>query len=171
MRVKALGILLLGAALLGGCTKKAAEPAKAADGKVTTVRFNYTLTVDGKKIDSSEGKPPLSVTLGKGQVIPGLEEALAGMKAGDKRVVTVPPEKGYGPYREEGIKKVPKAALKDLAGLKPGMVVNGQAAGQPFQAVVKAIGDKDITLDLNHPMAGKTLNFDVEIVSVGPAGT
>jgi len=178
MSKRHLCVLAAAVLLLAGCKKKnveqgAATPgpaAVAADSHGTTVKFHYTLTVDGKQIESSVGKEPLSATLGSGQIIPGLEEALANMKAGDKRSVTIAPEKGYGPYHDEGVQKVPKTAFKDMPGLKVGMMVTGQSNGRTFQARVKTVGDKDITLDLNHPLAGKTLNFDVEVVSVQTAG-
>ena len=166
-----LYVVLATAALLVGCRKKALEGGNTAGSHAATVKFHYTLTVDGKKLESSMGKEPLSATLGAGNIIPGLEEALAGMKAGDKRSVTVAPEKGYGPYHPEGLQKVPKAAFKNLAGLKPGMTIGGQRGGRSFQAVVKQVGDKDVTLDLNHPLAGKTLNFDIEVVAVQASGT
>jgi FKBP-type peptidyl-prolyl cis-trans isomerase 2 len=170
-----LCVLAAAAVLASGCGKKPAEPAEAgktAANAGPTVKFLYTLKVDGNVLESSEGKGPLSVTLGNHKVIPGLEEALASMKAGEKRTVTVAPEKGYGPYLPERVTKVPKTAFKDMSGLKPGMMVSGNDRnGRPFQAKVKEVGSKDVTLDLNHPLAGKTLSFDVEMVAIQPAGT
>jgi hypothetical protein len=119
--------VLAAAVLLGACSSKksgtegkAPENATPATGSTgPTVKFHYTLTVDGKAIDSSVGKEPMSVTLGTHNIVPGLEEALATMKTGEKRTVTLSPEQGYGPYRQEGVQKVPKTAFKD--GLsKPG---------------------------------------------------
>lgn len=157
--------LLLAVVLLAGagCNKNMA----IANGKA--VKINYTLTVDGKVVDSSQGKPPLAFVHGTGQIIPGLEEALMGMKAGEKKQVTVGPEKGYGPIDPKAQQKIPKNKFKDTKDLKVGVVVNGQSNGQPIQAKVVAVGPKDVTLDFNHPLAGKTLNFDVEVVEVANA--
>ncbi len=131
--------------------------------------MHYTLTVDGKIVDSSVGKSPLLYTQGAKQIIPGLEEKLAGLKAGDKTQVRVSPEKGYGKMNPEAVQRVPRAALKDIKGLKVGSVVTGQSGNRPVQAKVRAIAKETVTLDMNHPLAGKTLNFDVEIVAVKPA--
>jgi len=171
MNRKMLCVMAAAAALLGGCKKPETAGRKLAGDAGPTVKFSYTLTVEGKQVDSSVGKEPLTATLGSGEIIPGLEDALAGMKAGEKRNVVVPPEKGYGAYREAGVQKVPKTSFKDSARLKPGMVVSGKSNGQPFQAMVREISEKEITLDLNHPLAGKTLNFDIEVLSVQPAGS
>lgn len=130
------------------------------------VTFHYTLTVDGEVIDSSAGREPLSYVHGQGQIIPGLEEQLAGLESGQKVSVTVEPEKAYGPSHPEAIQQVPRAAFRDPDQLRPGDMVSGQMQGQQFQARVTEVGQEFITLDLNHPLAGKTLHFDVEILEV-----
>jgi FKBP-type peptidyl-prolyl cis-trans isomerase SlyD len=162
-----LCVLAAAAVLAGGCSKKPAVG--------TTVKFNYTLTVDGKMLETSvgAGKEPATVILGKHSIIPGLEDALAGMKIGEKRKVTVTPEKGYGPYHPEGVTVVPKSSFQNgAAGLKPGMMVSGHGAdGRPFPAKVTKVDADSITLDMNHPLAGKTLNFDVEVLSVKATGS
>jgi FKBP-type peptidyl-prolyl cis-trans isomerase 2 len=171
MNKKYLFALVAATVLLGGCGKKPDEAGKAAVSAGPTVKFRYSLKVDGKTMDSSDGKEPVSVTLGGHHLIPGLEEALAGMKAGEKRSITVAPDKGYGAYHPDWVKKFPKAVFKDITGLKPGMVVNGHdKSGRSFQARVKDVDAKNVTLDLNHPLAGKTLSFDIEVVSVQAAG-
>ncbi|MDO8643984.1 MAG: peptidylprolyl isomerase, partial [bacterium] len=77
------------------------------------------------------------------------------------------PEGGYGPHHDKGVQKVPRAAFKEAGEPKVGAVVSGgQPGGQQFQATIVGVTDKEVTLDLNHPLAGKTLNFDVEIVGV-----
>jgi FKBP-type peptidyl-prolyl cis-trans isomerase 2 len=173
MSKKHLFAVLAAALLTAGCKSKTAAPAPAnapdlgqAAKQGPKATFNYTLSIDGKKVETSLGKEPLNVTLGAGQVVPGVEEALASMKAGDKRTITIPPEKGYGPYHQDGVRKVPRAAFKNMAGLKPGMTVDGQANGHSFSALVKAVTADEVTLDLNHPLAGKTLTFDLELVSI-----
>ena len=165
MNKKGLFVILAATALAAGCKHK---PAASIPGAKVT--FNYTLTVDGQVVDSSAGKAPMAVTMGAGQIVPGVEETLAAMRTGEKRSVIIPPEKGYGPYRAEGVRQVPKKSFKNIAGLKPGMMVNGQSGGRPFMARVKEIGAKEITLDFNHPLAGKTLNFDLELVTAQAPG-
>ncbi len=130
------------------------------------VSVHYTLTVEDAVVDSSNGQDPLSYTQGAGEIIPGLEAALAGLKEGDKKDVTIPPEKGYGSHSPEAIKKVPRESFQDADKLEVGSVVNGQVQGQNFRASVIALETDSVTLDLNHPLAGKTLNFQVEIVTV-----
>jgi FKBP-type peptidyl-prolyl cis-trans isomerase SlyD len=134
------------------------------------VSMHYKLTVDGKQVDSSEGRDPLTFTFGNGEMIPGLEEQIRGMGTGEKKSFTVTPEKGYGQRRDEAMQTVPKKSFKDLDGLKVGSIVAIHAPqGGYFQATVTNIAGEDVTLDLNHPLAGKTLNFEVEITEVGEA--
>ena len=134
------------------------------------VSIHYNLKVDGKKVDSSEGRQPLTFTFGNGEMIPGFEDEIIELNAGDKKNFTVKPERGYGQRRDEAVQKVPKKAFKDTEGLKVGSVVAIQAQeGNYFQATVTDISDEEVTLDLNHPLAGKTLDFEVEIVEVEAA--
>ena len=135
--------------------------------KGSKVTLHYTLTVDDQVVDSSRDRGPLDYVHGEGQIVPGLEEQLAGMAAGEKKTATVPPDKGYGERRADAVHKLSKAAFQDPSNLKPGDIVSGQADGQSFQAMVTEVGDDEITLDLNHPLAGKTLTFEVEIVEIG----
>ena len=129
-------------------------------------KFDYTLTVDGKVADTSAGRGPLEYTHGAGMIIPGLEKELLGMKVGDKKTVTVKPEEGYGLVLQEAIKRVPKEAISNADELKVGDMVGASNGGHTFRAVVKEIGEKEITLDFNHPLAGKELVFDVEIKEI-----
>lgn len=134
--------------------------------KDSQVKIHYTLKVDGEVADSSEGKEPLAYVQGKGQIIPGLEEELEGMEVGDKKEVSVAPEKGYGPYNPNATQKVPRDAFAGSDELIVGEMVLGNAGGREFQAKIIEIDDKEVSLDLNHPLAGKTLKFSVEIVEV-----
>ena len=129
-------------------------------------KFDYTLTVEGKVADTSAGRGPLEYTHGAGMIIPGLEKELLGMKVGDKKTVTVKPEEGYGLVLQEAIKRVPKEAISNANELKVGDMVGASNGGHTFRAVVKEIGEKEITLDFNHPLAGKELVFDVEIKEI-----
>lgn len=130
------------------------------------VSLHYTLTVNGVKLESSQGREPLTYVHGEGNIIPGLEEALDGMNAGDKKDIQVTPEKGYGTRDPDALQKVPKSAFENPEGMKIGDRVLGNADGQDFEATITAIDDDGITLDLNHPLAGKTLDFSVEIVAI-----
>ena len=130
------------------------------------VKFDYTLTVDGKIQDTSAGRGPLEYTHGAGQIIVGLEEELASMNVGDKKTVPIKAEKAYGPVLEEAIRRVPKEAVGGAENLKVGDMVGASNAGHTFRAIVKEITDKEITLDFNHPLAGKDLTFEVEIKEI-----
>ncbi len=130
------------------------------------VKFDYTLTVDGKVEDTSAGRGPLEYTHGAGQIIKGLEKELLGMNVGDKKTVTVAPEEGYGKVLEEAIRRVPKTAVGGAEHLKVGDMVGASNAGHTFRAIVKEITDTEVVLDFNHPLAGKTLLFDVEIKEI-----
>lgn len=132
----------------------------------STVTIHYTLTVENKVVDSSVGKTPLVYVQGSGQIIPGLEEKLAGAKPGDKKRVTVPPEKGYGPVNPDAFQNVPKKSFHNYKNLKVGSLVTGNLGGRPVHATVMMMDDKNVVLDLNHPLAGKTLQFDVQVVDV-----
>ena len=130
------------------------------------VKFDYTLTVNGKVEDTSAGRGPLEYTHGAGQIIVGLEEELAQMNVGDKKTVQIKAEKAYGPVLQEAIKRVPKEAIQNANQLKIGDMVGASNAGHTFRAVVKEITDKEIVLDFNHPLAGKDLTFEVEIKEI-----
>lgn len=130
------------------------------------VQIHYTLTVDGSVVDSSTGREPLEYVQGEGMLVPGIEAGLEGAAAGEKRHVSVRPEEGYGPTHPELLLKAPREALAHLPGLAVGAVVRGEGPDGPFRAVVKEMTSSEVMLDLNHPLAGKTLEFDVEIVSV-----
>ncbi|MFH1999938.1 MAG: peptidylprolyl isomerase [Planctomycetota bacterium] len=134
--------------------------------KDARVKIAYTLKVDGEVVDSSEGRGPLAYIQGKGQLISGLEEAIEGMKAGDSKEVSVAPEKGYGQWKKDAIHKVSKSAFQGSDELIPGEMVIGNAGGGEYQAKIVEVGDEDVTLDFNHVLAGKTLEFSVTVVEV-----
>lgn len=137
--------------------------------KGSKVSIHYTLRVDQEVVDSSSGKEPLSFVHGVGQIIPGLDDKLEGLKTGDKKNVTVTPEAGYGKRNPDATQKVPRTAFENADKIKAGDVVNGTVQGKQFQALVASIDTDTITLDLNHPLAGKTLNFEIEVMKIeGP---
>jgi FKBP-type peptidyl-prolyl cis-trans isomerase SlyD len=135
-----------------------------ADNDVVT--FHYTLKGDSDEvIDSSAGGEPLAYLHGHGNIVPGLERELAGKGVGDRLQVRVPAAQGYGEYDRALVQKVPRRTLKGIANLRVGLRL--QAAHQAV-TVTHIAGDM-VTLDGNHPLAGKNLNFDVEITAVRPA--
>lgn len=139
-----------------------------SDNKVASI--HYTLTDQaGEVVDSSQGAEPLTYLQGFGNIIPGLEEALNGKSAGDSLEVTVPPEKGYGPVVEEMVQAVPRDAFQGVEELEVGMRFQAQTASGPVAVVVTEVADETVTVDGNHPLAGKTLNFAVEVVEVRDA--
>ena len=133
------------------------------------VRIEYTLTDDaGTVLDSNKGEEPFAFTQGAREIVPGLESALTGLKAGDVKHVTVKPEDGYGPVDPKAQIEIDKSRVP--AGVTVGSELTGRAPNGATRAVrVKEIKDETVVLDLNHPLAGKTLNFDVKVLSVdGP---
>jgi len=138
-----------------GAEKQPNEEVKmVTEGKL--VKVNYTLTVDGNVVDSSKEGEPFEFTAGSSQVIPGFDEAIMGMKAGEKNSFQVSPEKGYGEENPKGIQNVPKDKLPSE--MKPEV--------EAIPARIIEIQEDIIILNFNHPLAGKTLNFEVEVVDV-----
>ncbi|HEU4342662.1 MAG TPA: peptidylprolyl isomerase [Candidatus Binatia bacterium] len=133
----------------------------------SVVSLQYTLSgEDGKTIESNKGKEPLKYTHGSRQIIPGLEKELAGMKVGGEKRVKVKPEDGYGPVNPQGFQEFPKEKIP-ANGLKVGAVLMAQGPqGQAIPVKVKEIKEKTVVLDLNHPLAGKTLTFDVKVLDI-----
>jgi FKBP-type peptidyl-prolyl cis-trans isomerase SlyD len=136
------------------------------------VLIHYTLKDDqGAVIDSSAGGEPLAYIQGHGNLVAGLEKALEGKQDGDTVVVSVTPAEGYGVHDAALIQRVPKRSLQGSGEIKKGMQFQGQTPdGMRVFTVTGLVGDM-VTLDGNHPLADKTLNFDVEIVSVREATT
>jgi FKBP-type peptidyl-prolyl cis-trans isomerase SlyD len=133
------------------------------------VRFHYTVSESGAgQLESSREGEPLSILFGHGNIIPGLEEAFRGREAGESFNVSVGPEQGYGLRRDGMVQRVPRKHFKG-AKLVPGQqVVLPTPQGQRAMTIQK-VGMSVVDVDLNHPMAGKTLDFDVEILEVRPA--
>ncbi len=132
-----------------------------------TVHIHYTLTDnEGNVIDSSAGHEPLVYVAGAGEIIPGLDNALLGKQAGDHADVKVSPEEGYGERIEEAVQQVEKAQLAHLPGLEVGMPLQAETPNGPISFVVVEIGEDNVILDGNHPLAGVELNFSVDVVNV-----
>lgn len=133
-----------------------------------TVKIHYTGKLpDGTQFDTSSGKDPLEFELGSGQVIPGFEKAVTGMEVGQTKSVTIPPEEAYGDRNEEMVHEVPKSALPDDLEPEEGMGLQARGEdGQVFRLTVTEVGDETVKVDANHPLAGKDLNFDIELVAI-----
>jgi FKBP-type peptidyl-prolyl cis-trans isomerase SlyD len=138
--------------------------------KNRVVSLHYTLRDEqGSVIDSSSGRGPLSYLHGKGNIIPGLEQALAGKAAGDKLDVTVAPEEGYGARDERLVQIVPRSKFGEVAELAPGMQVRTTGPRGPRIVTVTRVDRDFVTVDANHPLAGRTLHFSVEVAEVRKA--
>ncbi len=136
------------------------------------VLIHYVLTNDDKEVlDSSEGQEPLAYLHGTGHLIPGLEAQLLGKAAGDKMQVTVEPVDGYGEFNEEMVQTIPRNVFEGVETIEPGMqfqTANEDGSGGQTVTVVSAEND-EVTIDGNHPLAGLTLHFAVDIVEVREA--
>jgi FKBP-type peptidyl-prolyl cis-trans isomerase SlyD len=134
------------------------------------VTFHYTLTNDaGETLDSSRGNEPLAYLHGMGQIVPGLENAMTGLKAGDQRKVTVPPAEGYGERVEDMVQKAPISMFDGHMEPAVGLQFQADSTMGPVLVTVIAIDGDTVTLDGNHALAGQTLHFDVEVVGVRAA--
>jgi peptidylprolyl isomerase len=132
-----------------------------------TVRVHYVGTLDnGERFDASVGSDPLEFTLGSGQVIPGFEQAIAGMEPGETKQVRIPPEEAYGPFRDEMVLAVPREQLPGDVELESGQQVQMQQGEYTFVAVVEDLSEEQVTFNANHPLAGEALNFDVKLMEI-----
>ena len=133
------------------------------------VKIHYTGSLkDGNVFDSSyKAKKPMEIKLGIGSVIEGFEQAIIGMKTGDKKTVKIPPEKAYGQYEIKNILEIDKSQIPADAKIKTGMKLQLQSPkGEHTNVIVKKIGEDKITLDANHPLAGQELTFELELVEI-----
>jgi len=134
------------------------------------VSIHYTLKDDNKNtIDSSANGDPLVYIQGMGHIIPGLESALDGKAKGEQFSVTIQPEQAYGPRSEEKIQNVPKTEFQDAETITEGMQLKADTDHGPLIFTVIEVRENDIVLDGNHPLAGTTLNFEVEVHDVRKA--
>ncbi len=159
------GILALSSTLVSSLYAETNHPLTISDGKI--ISMEYTLTLEDKQvIDTNVGKDPLTFTQGSHQIIPGLETALNGMKTGETKQVTVDPEHAYGNVNPQAIQEVPIDKIPPQ-GRKIGMQLRGQDdQGRVHISRVKEVKEQVVVLDFNHPLAGKTLYFDVKILDI-----
>jgi FKBP-type peptidyl-prolyl cis-trans isomerase 2 len=177
------GAALLGLAMAlgpGGLSATASDPSalveateEPADAEVVrpgaVVHLEYTLTSpQGELLDSNRGRPPLVFTMGGGAVIPGLERALVGMRIGERKRVRVEPEDAYGPVDPDAVVEVERERVP-AEDQRVGARVRGQTrSGRDVMVRVREVKEATVVLDLNHPLAGQTLVFDVAIILVEP---
>lgn len=134
------------------------------------VSIHYTLTNDaGETLDSSSGGEPLAYLHGNGNLIPGLESALEGKKAGDKLSVRVAPGDAYGEVDKSLVQRIPRRSLKGIPDIRVGMQLQAQSERGPRTITITQIVGDMVTVDGNHPLAGQNLNFDVEVTGVREA--
>lgn len=137
--------------------------------KVIGIEYTLKDAKTGEQLDTNVGQAPLEFISGKGQIIQGLEEKLVNMSANEEADVLVEPKDGYGEYNEEAVQSLPKEQFAGIE-LQEGMSLYGQGEhGETVQVVVKSFNDNEVTIDYNHPMAGRTLMFSVAILSLREA--
>ena len=174
MRIKFFsGLTLFSLCIFGGLgfsatAEKTKDTLVVKDGLM--ISLEYTLkSPDGKVLETSKGREPLKYIHGQKMMIPGLEKELTGMRVGGEKNVTVKPEDGYGKINPNAVQEVPKEKIPENA-LKVGAVLAARSPeGMVVPMTVKQIKDKTVVMDMNHPMAGKTLVFDVKVVDIQAA--
>lgn len=131
------------------------------------VTFHYTLTVDEKVIQTSEGRQPMSYTHGSGQIIPGLASEIEGMNEGEEKSVMIIADDAYGKVNPDAFKEVPRSSLPDgLLPQKEMMLQVNTPDGHTIPVRISEVKEESIIVDMNHPLAGKDLHFDVKVVSI-----
>jgi len=136
-------------------------------GQNTEVTLHFALHLEnGDTVDSTFDKSPAVFKVGDGNLLPGFEAALFGFKAGDKRTVTVTPENAFGQPNPQNVQIMPRSQFTDMTLSDGLLVIFNDAANTELPGVVKAFDDAQVTIDFNHPLAGKTLSFEVEILDV-----
>jgi len=138
---------------------------KIKNGDNVSVHYTGKLE-DGTVFDTSlaEGREPLTVTLGQGQLIPGFENGLIDMTAGEMKTIEIEPENAYGDIQPQMMSEIPLSQVPE--GVKAGDMLQGQNQFGPVNVVVAEVKESTVVLDMNHPLAGKKLIFDLEVVSV-----
>ena len=136
------------------------------NGQVVSIHYVGTLA-DGNEFDNSRSRgEAFSFRVGEGQVIPGFDQAMTGMEVGEVKSVTIEAADGYGEHSAEAIQVVPRTAFPEDFDLKEGLQVQGNGPAVVVNAIVESYNKESVTLDMNHPLAGKTLNFEIELISI-----
>ncbi|WP_027857404.1 FKBP-type peptidyl-prolyl cis-trans isomerase [Marinobacterium jannaschii] len=137
-------------------------------GKTVTLHFAIKLD-DGQLVDSNFEGSPATFTVGDGNLLEGFEQALFGLKAGDAEALSISPEKGFGAHNPSNIQRIPRAQFKDME-LEPGLVISFADAGSgELPGVILDYNDDNVQVDFNHPLAGKAITFEVQILQVEEA--
>ena len=156
-----LGILLLGAILISGCTA-----AEAKNGDIVQVDYTGTLE-NGTVFDTSVGGEPLEFTLGEGKMIPKFEQAVLGMKVGESKTVTIPADEAYGQYRDDLVQVINREELTNIPNPEVGQQLWGsQPDGGTITGTIINVTNTTITVDFNSPLAGKDLTFETKLISI-----
>jgi len=166
--LRVLSMALLAPLLVLPTVSAQTEKAKIQDGSQVSIQYTL-LDEKGKQIESNKGGDPFKYTHGKGDIIPGLENGLKGMQVGEKKTIEVKPEDAYGKIQAEAFQEVPRKNFPpELLKVGAQLVVrNPQGRSMPVR--VHEIKDETVVLNLNHPLAGKTLTFEVKVMAVQPA--
>ncbi len=136
----------------------------------TLVTLHFTLKLpNGDVVDSTLDKQPATFKVGDGSLLPGFEQAIFGLKAGDKRAFEIEPERGFGPGNPQNLQTISRDQFDEMELEEGLLVIFRDAAGGELPGVVKTIHDKVVEVDFNHPLAGKVITFDVEIINVQAA--
>ncbi|AYF88432.1 FKBP-type peptidyl-prolyl cis-trans isomerase [Pseudomonas sp. JS3066] len=134
------------------------------------VTLHFAIKLDnGDVVDSTFEKKPATFKVGDGNLLPGFESVLFGLKSGDKRVLAIEPEQGFGQPNPQNVQVMPRGNFQDMELSEGLLIIFNDAANAELPGVVKLIDDTHVTIDFNHPLAGKPLAFEVEILSVKPA--
>jgi FKBP-type peptidyl-prolyl cis-trans isomerase SlpA len=133
------------------------------------VTLHFAIKLDnGDVVDSTFEKNPATFKVGDGNLLPGFESVLFGLKSGDKRVLAIEPEQGFGQHNPQNVQVMPRGNFQDMELSEGLLIIFNDAANAELPGVVKLIDDTHVTVDFNHPLAGKPLSFEVEILSVRP---
>lgn len=138
---------------------------QAKNGDTVKVHYKGTLE-DGTVFDSSQGRDPLEFDLGSGQLIPGFEAAVDGMAAGETCSISITSAEAYGPHREEMVMEVPRTQLPADMEPKIGMQLQAGQGDEQFVVTITDVQEDKVTLDANHPLAGKDLNFEITLLEI-----
>jgi FKBP-type peptidyl-prolyl cis-trans isomerase SlyD len=137
--------------------------------KVVSIHYKVADVANAEVIDSSEGGDPMIYLHGAQNIIPGLEQALEGKVAGDELEVTVEPADAYGEYSDDRVQQVPIEAFQEMEKIEPGMMVTAQSGEGQINLLVTEVDETTVTVDANHPLAGKALTFEVKVEAVRDA--
>ncbi|WP_108652268.1 FKBP-type peptidyl-prolyl cis-trans isomerase [Dongshaea marina] len=137
--------------------------------KVVTIHYKVVDAHSGDLLESSEGGDPMIYLHGASNIIPGLEKALEGKSVGDELEITIAPEEAYGERQDEHIHQLPIESFEGVESIEPGMAFTAQTPQGPINLVVQDVTEEMVTVDANHPLAGKSLTFSVKIDSIRDA--